>query len=69
MGVRSEEGVMDRGGLGAIASQFISGKKEAKSFGFRILRQRSTKGSWKKMQKFEITVSKRVIVFLDILSK
>ena len=35
----------------------------------RILRQRSTKGSWKKMQKFEITVSKTAIVFLDILSK
>ena len=32
VGVRLGGGVMDRGGLGTVASQFISGKKEAKSF-------------------------------------
>ena len=41
-------------------------EERSKVFLVRILRQRSTKGSWENMQKFEITVSKTVIVFLDI---
>ena len=32
VGVRLGGGAMDRGGLGTVASQFISGKKKSKSF-------------------------------------
>lgn len=34
-----------------------------------MLRRKRAQRSWKNMQKFEITVEKQVIVFLDVLSK